>query len=403
MHSETLSIAVAITSLSVVFLSSVMALYRKERALVISAGGFLAYAIGYILLLWQLQGNPWIGLIISNSLIVVFYSTLPWSIRTSLSLSPPWPRRFWFYLLGWLAWQCWFVLITPAFIPRAIGVSVIYIVFGAEFLAASLQNRDPTQSIARRAANIIAIAFIAAYVVRILLLTNNIGAGTSLLDNNWVTAYTMTLNIVFTILWGGILIILDATKLFTKLNDAKNQLESLANSDRLTGLSNRRVFDENIVREVNTFNRFKEPTSLILFDLDHFKQVNDAHGHDAGDRALVHAAGIAKREIRAIDRLYRWGGEEFYVLCSRTSLEGAMTLAEKLRENLETSVLPGIGKITASFGVAELRDGENADLWMQRTDQALYRAKNGGRNRVIAWDRTEQLSHPGGLVEPSTV
>lgn len=369
----------------------------------ISAGGFLAYAIGYILLLWQLRGNPWLGLIISNSLIVVFYSTLPWSIRTSLGLPSPWPRRYWFYLLGWLAWQCWYVLITPAFIPRAIGVSVIYIVFGAEFLAASLQNRDPNQTIVRRAANFIAIAFIAAYVVRILLLTNNIGAGTSLLDNNWVTAYTMTLNIVFTILWGGIPIILDATRLFTKLNDAKNQLESLANSDRLTGLSNRRVFDEDIAREVHTFTRFKEPSSLILFDLDHFKQVNDDHGHDAGDRALVHAAGIAKREIRAVDRLYRWGGEEFYVLCTRTSLEGATTLAEKLRENLEASMLPGIGKITASFGVAELREGESADLWMQRTDHALYRAKKGGRNRVIAWDRAEQLSHPDGLLEQSAI
>jgi len=168
------------------------------------------------------------------------------------------------------------------------------------------------------------------------------------------------------------------------LQRALDQLEQVASTDRLTGAWNRRRFEEAVLPEIALAHRRRDPLSLLMFDLDHFKRVNDTYGHGAGDAVLAGTAQTVRMHLRASDSLVRWGGEEFLVMTPATRLEGAMGLAEKLRAAVEAVDFPDVGHVTMSLGVSEYAIGEGLDEWVERTDQALYRAKAEGRNRAIA-------------------
>lgn len=165
---------------------------------------------------------------------------------------------------------------------------------------------------------------------------------------------------------------------------AKNEtLNEMAITDEMTGLNNRYYFDRRIGEEVERAERYDTPLALIIFDLDRFKQINDTWGHDIGDKVLISVTDVVRRSIRKPDILARWGGEEFVLLVPQTDLLGAAALSDKLREIIATSRHPGVGSVTASFGVAERIAGEPYDSWFRRADQALYQAKSKGRNCVV--------------------
>jgi diguanylate cyclase (GGDEF)-like protein/hemerythrin-like metal-binding protein len=166
------------------------------------------------------------------------------------------------------------------------------------------------------------------------------------------------------------------------LQQAMEVLEWAAGTDRLTGAWNRRRFEEAANAEMALVRRRKGPVSLMIFDLDFFKNVNDTHGHNVGDTVLVEIAHIAREQLRASDALVRWGGEEFIVISPATRIEGALSLAEKIREAISAWKFPNVGHVTVSIGVAEYALGEDLAIWIQRADEALYRAKAEGRNRV---------------------
>ncbi len=168
----------------------------------------------------------------------------------------------------------------------------------------------------------------------------------------------------------------------TKLKVALDHLRELATIDQLTGLFNRTYFDIRVLNEMARARRYATPLSLIIFDLDYFKGINDTFGHDIGDKVLRHASHICNENIRESDILARWGGEEFVILAPQTDLEGACQLAEKLRSRLESSPMEPFGVVTGSFGVTVYKQDEDFESWYRRVDQALYRAKSGGRNRV---------------------
>ncbi|HEX7686465.1 MAG TPA: GGDEF domain-containing protein, partial [Burkholderiaceae bacterium] len=160
------------------------------------------------------------------------------------------------------------------------------------------------------------------------------------------------------------------------------QLERLSVSDALTGLSNRLRLGQVLAQEAARQARSGAPVSVILLDLDHFKAINDQHGHPAGDRVLVAIGELLKAGSRQTDEAGRWGGEEFLVVCRDTELDGARALAEKLRERIASHDFAEAGRRTASFGVAQLAAGEDVAALVARVDAALYRAKHGGRDRV---------------------
>ncbi|WP_413207455.1 diguanylate cyclase [Rhodospirillum sp. A1_3_36] len=160
------------------------------------------------------------------------------------------------------------------------------------------------------------------------------------------------------------------------------QLERLVVTDQMTGLRNRRFLDQTFRSEVERANRYGTTLTVMIGDVDGFKLINDQHGHPVGDTVLIQMANILRDNIRQMDILGRWGGEEFAVICPETSLEGATKLAEKLRSIVAEHELPQVGHKTMSFGVTIYRPGEAVTELIRRADQYLYKAKENGRNRV---------------------
>ncbi|MEH3146551.1 MAG: diguanylate cyclase [Methylobacterium frigidaeris] len=167
-----------------------------------------------------------------------------------------------------------------------------------------------------------------------------------------------------------------------RVAERTRDLELLAQTDLLTGLFNRRKLDEAVEAEAGRARRQGGPLALILGDIDHFKSINDQHGHKVGDGVLIALAAALRAGARGGDILGRWGGEEFMVVCPETDLATASALAEDLRRRIEATALPAVGARTCSFGVAVLAPGESTDSLVTRADAALYRCKRLGRNRV---------------------
>lgn len=162
------------------------------------------------------------------------------------------------------------------------------------------------------------------------------------------------------------------------------RLETLAHTDHLTGLANRRSVEEALGRAVARSERSGSPLAVLLVDLDRFKAVNDTLGHDAGDRVLEGVAAVLRRTLRKADLAGRFGGEEFVVLAADTDRLGALALAERILERLRRAELLSDRTVTASAGVALHRPGEPSDELLKRADDALYRAKAAGRDRAVA-------------------
>lgn len=166
------------------------------------------------------------------------------------------------------------------------------------------------------------------------------------------------------------------------------KLEKLSVTDQLTELYNRRYFDDQFTREQEKVNRYGSQLCLIMVDLDHFKTVNDRYGHQIGDSVLVEFSQLIKQGIRSTDVLSRWGGEKFIALLPETSLANAAIIAEKLRALVEEHMFSTAEKLTASFGVAQVKkQAEGERQAIQNVDAALYKAKRDGRNRVVVFDQ----------------
>lgn len=159
-------------------------------------------------------------------------------------------------------------------------------------------------------------------------------------------------------------------------------LRSLAETDMLTGANTRRKFFHLLELEIERHARYARALSAIIFDTDHFKRVNDEHGHLVGDDVLTELGRLLAANIRKTDHFCRLGGEEFVVLLPETALDEAVASAEKLRALIEQSPMPVIGHITCSFGVSQFTPGESGSAFLRRLDQTMYQAKQGGRNRV---------------------
>lgn len=168
----------------------------------------------------------------------------------------------------------------------------------------------------------------------------------------------------------------------SSLKQVEHELRTLTITDPLTGIHNRRYFLDHLDIELERRTRTRRPLSLIMLDIDHFKRVNDTWGHDTGDRVLQELCRRIGARLRRIDMLCRLGGEEFVVVCPETDAGQATHLAEALRHLVQDTPFARAGQVTASFGVSSARAGDSHESLLQRADQALYAAKESGRNRV---------------------
>jgi diguanylate cyclase (GGDEF)-like protein len=164
--------------------------------------------------------------------------------------------------------------------------------------------------------------------------------------------------------------------------ESSNRLHQ-ANTDSLTGLFNRRKGWEILEFEITRAKRYHRLLSIIQFDLDHFKGINDMHGHLAGDRILRLIAKTVLKQMRATDILIRWGGEEFIVVSLETDEAEARRVAERLRATIEACSLPNNIHLTGSFGITRLQENDTFDSLLWRVDDKVYQAKSSGRNKVV--------------------
>ena len=163
----------------------------------------------------------------------------------------------------------------------------------------------------------------------------------------------------------------------------EEKLKKLATIDSLTQIYNRYEIDNAIKMKIARYRRYKETFCLLMFDIDHFKSVNDTYGHDAGDRVLKALSHLVSNHIRTTDIFGRWGGEEFMILLENTKKEESFVIAEKLRQSVEAAVIDTKYKITISIGVAQYEEPESKEELVKKVDKALYRAKENERNQVV--------------------
>lgn len=166
----------------------------------------------------------------------------------------------------------------------------------------------------------------------------------------------------------------------------KKRVEELSVTDQLTRLHNRMFLETSFHREINRAKRYGHSFSVIMMDIDHFKEVNDTYGHDVGDQVLVMISKLLSQNIRDTDILGRWGGEEFLIICPHTTNDEAFALAEKLRKGIEVFPFDVVGTKSCSFGISEFDlNDEGYKEVVKRADEALYRAKGNGRNCVVIY------------------
>ncbi|MGH8376980.1 MAG: GGDEF domain-containing protein, partial [Pseudomonas sp.] len=166
------------------------------------------------------------------------------------------------------------------------------------------------------------------------------------------------------------------------LKRVEEELRALSVTDSLTGIHNRRYFQERLKAELERAQRDQVDLAVIMLDIDHFKRINDQFGHAMGDRVLQNLCQRISQRLRRTDVFCRLGGEEFMVLCPGSNAEQAHALASELWHGLRSVPVEGVGIVTASFGIAGWRPGEGADALLLRADSGVYAAKQGGRDRV---------------------
>lgn len=186
------------------------------------------------------------------------------------------------------------------------------------------------------------------------------------------------------------LIVYDVTEVAVnrlQIQAANAELQRLSRTDGLTGLLNRKTWEQELNDEFKRYQRYGEAATLIMFDIDHFKRVNDGYGHPAGDEVIRQTASIAMNCIRDVDKAGRYGGEEFAILLSNTNEEGAYTVAERIRKRVEANHIEYEGQgidYTVSLGIAEINAGFSGPTnWIDGADKGLYQAKRGGRNNTV--------------------
>lgn len=169
----------------------------------------------------------------------------------------------------------------------------------------------------------------------------------------------------------------------TELRLMQKKLEDISNKDALTNIANRRYFNLHLHQELTRAHRYNNPLSLLMFDIDHFKNINDTYGHDVGDKVLIAITKETMKLLRNSDLFCRYGGEEFMVIMPETSKDDALATAKRILRHIQDLNVENVRNTTVSIAIAQLKDSEDADVIIKRVDEALYQAKREGRNRIV--------------------
>lgn len=363
-----------------------------ERRDATSCAGFVVGIWPVLLVLWCLQCAP-----LLDDAIAVHYRPA-WAARALWGLSL---LMAWLAWMGWLGWRRrhdpsphpWLVQLTV--VPGTLGLLWLVLGHGLKdnpgpmlLLYAAVVSRALFVPRALRFAwglSVLSMAALEGLVwqgvwAEAPLLSSPIFTGQALAP--WWAVWVRVIFLTGVLPLSGVLFVLAMA-----LGRSRHELETLARTDALTGLANRREFMTQLAREAHRHVRNGQPLSLVLFDVDHFKRVNDKWGHPVGDQVLARLGGLLRQHTREqVDTAARYGGEEFVLLLPGTDLQGAQRVAEKICAHLRAERFEAQGQcfsVTQSVGVAEVVQGD-ADGALRVADRNLYQAKEAGRDRMVA-------------------
>lgn len=343
------------------------------------AAATLCAAIGSLLRmpLWHL--SAFLSMVVPNFLVVTALLIIHrrFALFVKAKADTRWLEAT--ILAGTLASMVYYALIHPSFTARSVAMTVVFVVVAVLSASVLIRYADPAVRTACRATASLYFVFGSLLVIRAVWTMFRGGQQNFF---QYSPAHLMGFLGVDVLIVGvplGYFWMMSA-RLYA-------DLELLARTDSLTNLLNRRSLKEAASREIDRRQMDGGPLTVLAVDIDHFKRINDRYGHDAGDKVLVETANALAEALRKQDVVARLGGEEFVVLLPDTDMDGAVQIAERLREIVEALVIecgPYSMRVTASFGIALLQEEDTFETVLQRADQALYAAKMAGRNYVMA-------------------
>lgn len=380
---------ILMAALSCLLLSIVLA--GAYRVYPRSIGGLREWSLGGLGfcvagILFTLRGviPEWLGIVLANTVFAASY-VLSWRGMRAFHGLRQSSWMLWSSLLAALVvFLGYFTFIVPDVVPRLIVVSGVSVVFYGSM--ALLSWRHNGSGMAERFFLALMVLGTLSSTLRMVTAVLHPASATSLLAPSGPQVVYLIAHNMLALLNGIGFFLLATSRLQSKLNE-------LARSDALTGAMNRRALMERLEDAVALARRTSQPVALVMVDLDHFKQINDTHGHREGDRVLVDFVALVKRSTRPQDLLARMGGEEFALVLPNTTTEGALHLTQRLHAQLNLPRADGLPAYTASFGIGVWQGGgthagssifpvEAVDDWFRRADEAMYRAKLSGRNRI---------------------
>lgn len=394
MDVNTLIFANFLSALSMVAMFSLLAIFRKETSIRYFALSYLLIPVAYLLYMLpipvELHALEVVHLLLTNLALLSSNLLLNSSFRVFCKIEP-WPRRNWIYLAVFLILNWYYYALEPSYLIRASVFSVVAILFLIDLLLSTVILIPKSIGFLRSLLIFLCVEYAIVHLVRIVLLLVYSRQSMDWIENNPANLFMPAATLFNVVIWATVLLLLEFYRTSEQLKSQNETLESLATIDPLTGLRNRNDFSKNLDHMIEVADRYEEPISMILLDFDHFKEVNDKYGHDGGDRVLKSVATLFPSVLRNSDLAIRWGGEEFLIVLPNTTLDGARSVAEKMRASIELNPIEGVGKVTASFGVASHSRYEVQESWFKKADLSLYRAKQNGRNCVVCWDEKDML------------
>jgi len=347
-------------------------------------------AISLIMMHDSISGPSREIVLVYNLLFMLSIMMVVAGFRTYFKLKP---FSLWFvayFIVGSLFFFV-FIYVYPSYFYRVSTSSITMSLFVLDGLYRARSTIKSENKIVQRTVIAALIVLVFFFLLRIVFAYTSQDQN-DLTSNMSTTAFTTGFFMIFVYnfwLMGSVLI--ESNSEIRSLSKNTRKMTDLAMLDPLTKQFNRHRLEMDMDDYLETGQRQELVASLLLMDLDYFKEINDKYGHDIGDRIIVMASQIIASSLRSGDQLYRWGGDEFLILTPYTDLEGAGRLAQRILDKFENTDFPTIKTQTVSIGCAQHFAYEPKEAWFKRVDLALYRAKQLGRNRVEAWDNTEIL------------
>lgn len=352
---------------------------------------FIVSFFAFALMHWHINDPEPSVVVVYNFLILLSVVLIIGGFRAYYKLKPM-PLRYFLLLVVSLLSTFFFLIVYPSYLGRVTVSSFSLILFMLDTIHEAGPAIKAEQTKVRRTVYSSMGALMLFFIIRLLnvLFFSNgeMGIEEGMRTTALVTGLFSVITYNFWII-GSIL--LESSRTFMNLSAENVKMENLAMLDPLLKIYNRNKLDEDMAAIVENSNRLGDTASILLIDLDKFKSINDNYGHDVGDEVLIQATQIITSLLRADDRVYRWGGDEFMILAPLTDINGAAKLAERINDKFETSFFPKVGELHVSIGCAQHFQHELKENWFKRVDLTLYKAKQSGRNRIESWANTDLL------------